>query len=261
MNKRISNAIRDTGPYSSRYTSKGALLVEANLIINSLSSGLTMDQLRKRVLEGYIIRQRTRASRERVWDSLNYRLFTHHKGWIIESLKEANANGPHSPEFVSMVYLFYALRDRLTYDIVTDLIWSRWQDNQLELHREDILSLLDEASTAQPQVRRWSESSRVKLASSILAALRDFGILEGVRKKRIVRPILPLFTAEQLLHVLTSEGVYGREVIEDSAWRLFLCSEQDVADILARLSQLGKIHFERVGNTVILETPESWKEE
>ncbi|MBW2031930.1 MAG: DUF1819 family protein [Deltaproteobacteria bacterium] len=82
MNKKISNAIRDTGPYSSRYTSKGALLVEANLIIDSLSSGLSMDQMRKQVLEGSIIRQRTRASRERVWDSLNYRLFTHRKGWI-----------------------------------------------------------------------------------------------------------------------------------------------------------------------------------
>ncbi|MBW1698992.1 MAG: DUF1819 family protein, partial [Deltaproteobacteria bacterium] len=82
MNKRISNDIRDTGTYSSRYTSKGALLAEANLIIDSLSSGLTMDQLRKQVLEGSIIRQRTRASRERVWDSLNYRLFTHRKGWI-----------------------------------------------------------------------------------------------------------------------------------------------------------------------------------
>jgi hypothetical protein len=192
---------------------------------------------------------------------LHYRLFTHRIDWIIESLKQAKEKGSRSPEFVSLVYLNYALRDHLTYDIITGLIWNRWRNNQLEIDREDILSLLDEASEVQPQIHRWAESSRLKLASNILTALRDFGILEGAHRKRIVRPILPLFTAKQLLRILTSEGLRGGEVLEHFTWRLFLCSEEDVADILARLSQAGRINFERVGNTVVLKTPNSWEGE
>lgn len=256
-----SNIIRDLGPYSSRYTSKGSLLTEAGVVINSLSKGMTINEARERSLDGSLLNQRTHASRLKIWKDLHYRLFSHRIDWMIAGLKESRAKGSQSPEFISMVYLNYALRDHLTYDIVTGLIWNRWKQNQLKIEREDILSLLDEVGEVQPQIYRWAESSRRKLASNILTSLRDFGILEGVQRKRIVRPILPLFTAEQLLRILTSEGFRGGEVLKHSTWRLFLYSEEDVADILASLSQVNRINFEKVGNTVILHTPDSWEDE
>ena len=264
MNSRIlgqSDVLRDLGPYSSRYTSKGSLLTEAGIVINDLFKGKTIEEARERSLDGSLLNQRTHASRLKIWKDLHYRLFTHRIDWMIEGLKEARAKGSQSPEFVSMVYINYALRDHLTYDIVTGLIWNRWQQNQLEINREDILSLLDEVGEVQPQVYRWAESSRLKLASNILTSLRDFGILGGTQRKRIVRPILPLFTAEHLLRILTSEGFRGGEVLKHSIWRLFLCSEEDVASILASLSQVNRINFEKVGNTVVLHTPDSWEDE
>ena len=91
--------------------------------------------------------------------------------------------------------------------------------------------------------------------------LVHFGILEGTQRKRIVRPILPLFTAEHLLRILASEGFRGGEVLKHSTWRLFLCSEEDVAGTLASLSQVNRINFEKVGNTVVLHTPDSWEDE
>lgn len=255
-----SDILRDLGQYSTRYTSKGALLTEAGLIIDSLLEKMTIEEVRKRAFDGTILGQRTRTSRQKIWRDLHYRLFTHRIEWVIKGLKEAKAKGFRSPEFVSMIYLFYALRDHLTYDIVTNLIWNRWSNKQREISREDILSMLDEACDAQPRIQRWAESSRLKLASNILTALRDFGVLEGSRKKRIVQPVLPLFTAEQILRVLITEGFRGREVLEHATWRLFLCSEEDVADVLARLAQTKRVKFERTGNIIVLQTPESWKE-
>ncbi|NQU74742.1 MAG: DUF1819 family protein, partial [Planctomycetes bacterium] len=126
--------------------------------------------------------------------------------------------------------------------------------------RNDVLDLLDQSSADEPQVQRWAEVSRRKLANSILTALRDFGLLNGTRDKALVRPPLPLSTARHLLRILTVEGRRGRQVIEDRTWRLFMCGEQDVADSLARLSRDGDIHFEKVGMTVVLQTPPEWKE-
>lgn len=260
MRTKISNSICDTGPYSSRYTSKGSLLSEAGLILDGLLADMTIEEVRDRALEGSLLRQRTRASRQKIWRDLHYRLLTHRIEWVIESLKQAKIKGLQSPEFISLIYLHYSLRDHLTYDIVTGLIWDRWRSKRQEISREDILSMLDEASDTQPQIQRWAETSRLKLASNILTALRDFGVLKGTKKKRIVKPILPIFTAEQILRVLITEGLRGREIIEDSTWRLFLCSKQDVADVLNRLSQAGKINFEKVGNTIVLVTPEGWEE-
>ena len=253
--------LRDLGPYSARYTSKGSLLTEAGIVINGLLKGMTIEEARELSLDGSLLNQRTHASRLKIWKDLHYRLFTHRIDWMIKGLKEARTKGSQSPEFISMVYLNYALRDHLTYDIVTDLIWNRWKQNQLNIEREDILSLLDEVGEVQPQIYRWAESSRLKLASNILTSLRDFGILEGSQRKRIVRPILPLFTAERLLRIITSEGFRSGEVLKHSTWRLFLCSEEDVASILANLSQVNRINFEKVGNTVVLHTPDSWGDE
>lgn len=252
--------IRDLGPYSSRYSSKGSLLTEAGNVIHSLSKGFSIEEVRKQAVDGTILQQRTLASRQRVWRLLHYRLLAHRTPWVENALKHAREKGLHSPEFVSLIYFHYALRDHLTYDVVTNLIWNKWQKGQTEINREDVLSLLDDEFCVQPQINRWAESTRVKLAASILTGLRDFGVLEGSQKKRIVRPTLPLSTAEHLLRILISEDIQGREVLEHSTWRLFLCTQEDVANVLVRLDQAKLIQFERTGDIIVLHTPEDWKE-
>jgi len=258
--KKKITIIRDLGPYSSRYSSKGSLLTEAGNVIHSLSKGFTIEEVRKQALDGTILRQRTHTSRKKIWRDLHYRLLAHRTPWLENALKYARKKGLHSPEFVSIVYLHYALRDHLTYDVVTNVIWNKWQNGQTEINREDVLSLLDDAFCIQPQINRWAESTRVKLAASILTALRDFGVLDGSQKKRIVRPVFPIFAAENLLRILISEDIQGREVLEHSTWRLFLCTQEDVANMLVRLDQAKRIQFERTGEIIVLHTPEDWKE-
>jgi len=249
---------RDTGPYSARNSSKGALIPEAGRVIEGLRSGLSLDELRAMALEGDLFPQRARATRKRIWVLLHYRYLSQ-PDWVLSALQSAYDEGAHSQEFVSLLYLHYALRDRLTHDFVTQILWDRWANQQLSVSREDLLFLLDQTSEAQPQIQRWTESTRIKLAGSILTALRDFGVLKGRQKKTLVQPTLPLSTAEHFLRILTAEGLRGSEVLRDSSWRLFFCEENDVAHMLSQLAQERRIHFERVGSTVVLDTPPEWK--
>jgi hypothetical protein len=250
--------IRDLGLYSSRNTSKGALIEETGQIIAALSSGLPVEEVRKRALEGHILKQRTRISRKRVWELIHYRLFTHKTSWVLEDLKKTYLKGRHSPDFITLLYLHYCLRDKLTFDFVTQIIWQSWNERKLDLSRNDILAFLDTLSEAQPQIARWTLSSRRKLAGSILTALRDFGLLKGTQKKKIHKPPLPLSTAEHLLHILISEGVRGNEAVDDPTWRLFLLSADEASNVLSQLSQAKLIRFERSGHSVVLDTPANW---
>lgn len=254
----IQAMIRDLGPYSSRNTSKGALLEETAQVIEGFSSGLSLEEVRRRAFEGVLLKQRTRASRKRIWQIIHYRLLSADASWVGKDIEGTFRKGPHSPEFISLIYLHYALRDHLTFDFVTQILWDQWCRRRLDISRNDLLSFLDEVSEEQPQVKRWTESSRRKLAGSILTALRDFGILKGSQKKRIVKPSLPLSTAEHLLHILTVEGLRGNEVILDPTWRLFFLTQEDIAHVLSQLSQNCRIRFERGGHSVVLETPEKW---
>lgn len=251
-------SIRDSGPYSARNSSKGALLGEAASVLGALASGIPKAELRSQALSGKLLPQRSFSNRERIFDTLSHRYLSYATPWMLDGFKAATALGPRSAEYVSLLYLHYALRDHLTFDFVTDILWKQKIDGKLPVQREALLALLESASGAQPQIARWSESSRRKLAGSILTALRDFGLLQGTQHKRLSSPPLPLLTAEHLLRLLYVEGKRGREVLQDSAWRLFMLTEADVVHVLSRLAQERRIGFERAGSTVVLLVPEGW---
>jgi hypothetical protein len=251
-------SIRDSGPYSARNSSKGALLGEAAAVLGALASGVPKADLRSLALSGKLLPQRSFSNRERIFDTLSHRYMSYATPWMLNAYKAAAVQGPRSAEYVSLLYLHYALRDHLTFDFVTAVLWKQKLDGKLPVQREALLALLDSASSVQPQIARWSESSRRKLAGSILTALRDFGALQGTQRKRLASPPLPLPTAEHLLRLLYVEGKRGREVLQDSAWRLFMLAEPDVVHVLSRLAQERRIGFERAGSTVVLLFPEDW---
>ena len=254
-------AIRDTGPYSTRNTAKGALIAETGFVFAAIRDGMTVEQVREEVLDGALLPQRTRNSRKGIWDRIHYRYLTHRIEWVVSSFVDALDEGSHGDEFISLAYLHYALRDRVTFDFVTDALWHKGYQTRPLVPRNDVLDLLDQKASQHPEIQRWTETSRVKLAGNILTALRDFGVLEGTQKKFLVRPSLPLTTAEHILRILIVEGRRGREVVEDPTWRLFMLTEQDVSATLAKLSREGNVHFEKVGMTVVLQTPPEWEEE
>lgn len=233
-------AVRDRGGYSACNSSKGALLHEAGLVFGGLADGLTISEARDGALDGRLLHQQTRRTRERIWDALHHRYLAHRVPWIIGDLIEARRSGPHDPTFVSLLYLHYALSDRLTYDFVTGFVWSASAAGNLGVSREDVLNLLDAAAHDQPQIRRWSEKSRIKLSGSILTALRDFGLLEGTQKKRITRPPLPAATVSHIVRLLANEGVTDSEIAGHRTWRLFLVSPGELSKVLFDATRAGR---------------------
>ena len=251
--------VRETGPYSARNSSKGALIDEAGRVFAAVAGGQSVATVRDLVFRGTLLTQRSHENRRRIWTSIQHRYLISTTPWLTSLLADTSAFGPHSREFVSLLYLLYALRDPLTFDFVTNVLSVKGHQARPVVSRNHVLDLLNQAAGSQPQIERWTESTRIKLAGSILTALRDFGLLEGQQKKVLARPSLPLSTAEALLRVLTVEGCRGRQAIQDSAWRLFLLMEREVAATLAKLAQQGRIRFEKAGATVVLETPREWE--
>jgi hypothetical protein len=251
-------SLRDT-IYSARNSSKGSLIEEAGKIFSALNDGLSLLEIRTLAVNGNLLSQHAWSTRKRIWAALHYRYFSHHIDWVIGDIKKACALGQESQEFTSMLYLHYVLRDKLTYDFVTQVLWSEWCKGKKIVSPEEILYLLDNSSTKYPQIKKWAEKSRRKLAVSILSALRDFGLLSGKQKKNILKPVIPIFTASHILHLLTFEGLMGYEILKNPIWHLFLSTEQDVAYILTKLAQANIIHYEQAGNIVIIQTPEDWR--
>jgi len=178
--------VRDTGPYSARNSSKGALIEEASRVFAALRLGQSVDEVRDQVLRGTLLTQRSRENRERIWTSIQQRYLIPTTPWLTAMLTDACESGSHSREFVSLLYLLYALRDRLTFDFVTNVLSAKGYQAKPVVSRNDVLDFLKQAAGHQPQIERWTESTRIKLAGSILTAIRDFGVLEGQQKKALI---------------------------------------------------------------------------
>lgn len=248
---------RDLGALSTRNSSKGALVAEAQAVFRAFDGGVPLEKLRQQCLRGTILRQRARETRCRIWAAIHWRFFAWDPPkWVLTDLAEAAEDDFTAPRFVGLVYLHFARRDRLTFEFVTTKLWEMWQDNTVWVRRDDVLDFLAACADQHPKIRSWRETTRKKLAGNVLTALRDFGLLKGVQRKVIQQPAVPPEVALHLCRLLYAEGLRGRAVLEARDWRLFLWGPHQAAEALSRLAQWGKLRFERSGRTVVLELPE-----
>jgi len=245
--------VRDRSPLSARNSSKGSLIKEVYSIFQAVSNGLPVENLRRTVLEGRILLHSSYETRRSIWNHIHRRYFTFNNDWVVRSLAYASREGINSPSFLSLAYLYYALRDNLTFKFVTGPLWEKWEKRIVTVDRDDVLSFLEEESISNPIIDRWYDSTKKKLASNMLSALRDFGLLTGVRRKKIQRPPIAQETVFHLLSILMSEGLKGHNIINAPDWRLFLWSGADIAHALNDLSIRGWIGFEKTGRTVLIE--------
>ncbi len=244
--------IRDTGPYTTRYSSKGALLPELYKINKAMREGYSVEEIKRKVKKREILTHRSYQNRMTIWTNLNRRCFSL-DSWIIDSMLNASESGIDSPEFKSITYLYYVLRDKLTYSVVTDLIWHLWEEKIVIIRPQDVYDFINKLSKENNEISKWRESTRKKLSRSILAALRDYGLLTGVNKKFIQQPTVSDETIYHLLCIQISEGLRGYQIIQSKDWHIFLWDENIVPHYLNRLAMLDWIGFEKSGETVMIE--------
>jgi hypothetical protein len=249
---------RDLGLPSARTSSKGALVVETHAVFRALAGGVSEREVRGKCLSGALVRKSARLTRMRIWDAINWRFFSWRAaGWIVADLERAAMESSRpSPTFVSLVYLHYARRDRLTFDFVTGYLFGKWVAGRRAVRPEEVVRFAAERY-GEDALGRLHESTRKKVASNVLSALRDFGALKGTVRKTIEQPALTATTAFHLCRLLYEEGFRGRQLTEAADWRLFLLSPRDVTATLASLARAGVIRFEQAGRTVILELPQN----
>lgn len=251
--------ICEAGLYSTRYTKQGALVQESRRMLQKLSTGATIGELRDGVLGGVVIPQKSRNTRRHIWSAFTYRFLTDGPRWVLDDLVSASRD-PDGTRLLSLNYLYFCLRDQFTFDFVTRVVWPNRETPNFSLSRHDVLSFLDTASETQVRIKRWSTSTRSKLASTVLSGLRDFNVLQGVQRKRVSIPDLPPITAAHIVRLLISTGVKNNEVLDAPHWQLFLRNQDSIFELLRRDAAGLGLKLERVGSGIVVETPSQWSD-
>ncbi|KAF5051994.1 hypothetical protein DSECCO2_413250 [anaerobic digester metagenome] len=236
----------------------GALVPECGRVFLALANGVPLSEVRRQALDGELFTQSARTTRERFWQTINYR-YLRGPAWVVDDLCDAVREGERSPAFLSLLLIHYVLGDAITHRLVTGHVWDRWQSGERLLTRNDMVAELRALGEGHTRIERLTTSSLNRLAVMILGSLRDFGLLEGALTKRLVQPLPDDRAIAHLARILAAEGRRGQALVDDPAWQIFLLSPETVGHRLGMLPREIGLRFERVGSTVVLALPVGWE--
>ena len=152
-----------------------------------------------------------------------------------------------------LYYWITARSDRLLYEYVT-IFLSGSPSSQPRIDSEHAARWI--TTTVRPAGLMWKEKVTIKVARGLMAALRDFGVLEGASKKRQASPYLPTPTFAYIAFILHKGGARGVALLDHPDWALFLLtSRQQRERLFLEAAQSGLLTYHAAGSLVRVEFP------
>lgn len=249
----------ETAPPAAGYTSriqKGGALIEEMRELVRLWTDAPLTENKAEVIRMNPLNKATRA---RVVDVLN-RIFVPRfiegsirDSWkLLRPLEDLKA----SSAVVRPIYFWLTARaEPLVYDFCTDYLASRRRQGLYAVN------VTEAAAWVASKSAQWSENVNIKVTRAILAALRDFGVLEGRARKTLSSPAVPLPSFAYIAFCLHQCGVASRNILDHPDWRLFLLDAAAVEHLLLEAHQLRLLEYQAAGSVVNLSFPASTAKE
>lgn len=225
---------RASGMYLPNNSSKAGLLEETRTFLLAYGRLGNVDAARQVLLNGELS-QRSRVTRANILRTLQERLTRWRPpAWVLNDLAAA-AEYPDRIALKAELLLHVPRQDCLLYDFVHEYIVPRWRGGELELARSDAQRFLDQQESAHPEITSWGHQTREKLTGNMLTILRDYGLLRGKARKRLVEPIVPAEAVRHLVGLLRDEGIAEAEIPRHPDWQLWLWDSDRVHKAIAQL--------------------------
>jgi hypothetical protein len=150
------------------------------------------------------------------------------------------------PETAKAFYFWITARsENVLYHYVTDELMAARASAHRQIKVEDAMQWL--RGRLRSSGKEWSPTVTRKVARGMLAALRDFGVLQGATVKSIAPRHCPLEAFALIAFCLHELGASGRAIVQHTDWRLFLFGEHAVERALLECHQKGWLGYQAAG--------------
>ena len=157
-------------------------------------------------------------------------------------------------EIVKPFYYWVTARaEPLLYRFATEELYQQSRTGMTSVGSPDLAVWIKK--TCAEEGKAWSDVVNIKVARSMLAALRDFGVLSGSSKKTIAAAHLPLESFCLIAFCIRVILADSQELTSHPDWRLFLLSPEIVSRLLLEAHQYGWLHYQTAGAVSRLEFP------
>jgi hypothetical protein len=239
--------------YTSRIIKASALIADTRLLLNAWdleqSVAENLDRARRENIFG-------KASRRRVQDILTiFRQRYFDDADVGTALVTLTQNGAPAQWINPLLYFFSAQNDRTLRDLVVEVLYPRhlagFTDLPVEVVVRALRNWVAEGKTTTP----WADKTTLRVAQNSLAALRDFGVLHGVKHKRLTPIYLPTSSFSLIALWLENRERSGNLVLRSDDWRLFFLPVEGVERFFIEAHQDHLVTYNAAGSVVRIEFP------
>lgn len=255
--RRPSNADASPSPwiYTTRLQKGGALFDDMRQLVRTWREAPT-NALRDDAVRANILNKETRARLADVYRRTFLPRFVNGpipNAWkLVRPLEDAEA----PVHIVRPVYYWISAKaEPLLGDFCREFILPRQAIVRTGIGTEEVLKWLNDKGCP------WSPTVATKVARGLLAALRDFGILEGRARKRLASVLLPVPGFAYLARCLRETGAVSRSLLVHQDWQLFLLNPSEVEHLFLVAHQERLLEYHAAGSTVGISFPTDSLEE
>lgn len=243
-------------PYFSRLSARSAMFTELHLLLEGERRLLSSVEYRSLVEDENKLTRRSSSARKKLWKELKSRYRLDAADPLFAAFWAEWRRCHSEAERGLTAYVLLALNDHLVADLGTEWLLPLLRRAPAELRVADIHAFIDRARTTHPEVRGWSDETRLTVAQKYSASIRDFGLAKGTTRKTTVRPALYGSPIRLLVRALRLAGVAPLDLVRAHAFRLLGLDGSEVIDALGELNRTGALRFHMQGDVVELDVTE-----
>lgn len=244
-----------TRSYTTRLQKAGAAIEDSRILLRHWSDAIPTEKLTDKLVSENVL---GKASRMRMKDVI-IRVFVPRfvrgepkDAW--RYLQTLEVGGTDGDTMASLLYFHTARSEKILYDFMVEEVYPRFMVGHSEIGVDDAVKFISEVVPI-GTMERWTDTVSLKVARGMLAALRDFGILEGKVKKQIKATYLSPTAFAIIAFLVHTKTKSGERIINADDWKLYLLSPEVVERKLFDAHQLGFLTYKVAGNIKRIDFP------
>lgn len=229
--------------YTANIHNTGALIEESKTVLKLFSRYKDEQKVKDVLLEDNPLNKESEGSIEKIF-FISRKRYLRRNPWPLINILESDLP---SKTVEAVMFHYFAKSDNLVYDLTTEMLFDLYSKGNLTVTKKHVEEFLQSKEENHSEISDWSITTRNKTIRHYLAAVKDFGLLEGSKKKEFADFHLPTNAFFYIFYHLYYSEESAENAIGSEDWRLYLLEEQDIESALSEGNRRGHIRYDSAG--------------
>lgn len=235
--------------YTANIHNTGALIDESKTVLRLFSKYKDEQKVKQVLLEDNPLNKESEGSIEKIF-FITRKRYLRKNPWPLIKILESDLP---SKTVEAVMFYYFAKSDNLVYDLTTEMLFDLYSQGNLTVTKNDVEEFLQSKEEKHSEISDWSITTRNKTIRHYLAAVKDFGLLEGSKKKEFADYHLPTDAFFYIFYHLYHSEDGTKNAVESKDWKLYLLKEQDIESALSEGTRRGHIRYDSAGKITDIE--------